>query len=73
MAGNPTLPKNREESDVRSGTSEKAGHPPNADGKTILVMDLVGSRNLRLNLHLAWAGVKTGPYVRKRRMLPLKA
>jgi hypothetical protein len=28
MAGNPTLPKNRERSGTHSRTSEKAGHPP---------------------------------------------
>ncbi len=35
----------------------------NANGEIVLVMDLVGSRNLGLNLDLARAGVKTGPYV----------
>jgi len=35
------------------------------DGKIVLVMEVVGSRNAAWNLDLAWAGVKTGPYVRR--------
>jgi|HubBroStandDraft_6_1064221.scaffolds.fasta_scaffold26753_2 hypothetical protein len=38
----------------------------NANGEIVLVMDLVGSRKVALNSDLARAGVKTGPYVRKR-------
>ena len=36
-----------------------------ANGNIVLVMDVVGSRNVALNPDLARAGVKTGPYVRR--------
>ena len=38
-------------------------HKANANGKIILVTDLVASRSIALDLDLARAGVKTGPYV----------
>jgi hypothetical protein len=41
------------------------GYKANAKGKIVLVMHVVGSRNIALNLDLARAGVKTGPYVRR--------
>ena len=43
-----------------------ARHKANANGKIVLVMDVVWSRNVALDLDLARAGVKTGPYVGKR-------
>jgi hypothetical protein len=43
----------------------------NANGEIALVMDLVGSRNLGLNLDLARAGVKVPPAFRPSFFLPL--
>jgi hypothetical protein len=50
---------------------EQYGETVDAYCKIVLVMDGVGSRSLALDLNLARAGVKTGPYVRTRQLQPL--
>ena len=50
---------------------EQYGETVYAYCKIVLVMDGVGSRSLALDLNLARAGVKTGPYVRTRQLQPL--
>jgi len=62
------LPPGVQTGDVKR---EQYGETVYAYCKIVLVMDGVGSRSLALDLNLARAGVKTGPYVRTRQLQPL--